>query len=59
AKSSMRYAVQLLSLAAQNARALNKDKVTIEDVQRVDELFMDVSEAAEYLKKYEEKLMIH
>jgi DNA helicase TIP49 (TBP-interacting protein) len=59
AKSSMRYAVQLLSLAAQNAKALNKEKVTVEDVQRVDELFMDVGEAAEYLRKYEEKLLIH
>jgi DNA helicase TIP49 (TBP-interacting protein) len=59
AKSSLRYAVQLLSLAAQNAKALNKKKVAIEDVQRVDELFKDISEAAEYLRKYEEKLMIH
>jgi len=59
AKSSLRYAVQLLSLAAQNAKALNKKKVAIEDVQRVDELFKDINEAAEYLRKYEEKLMIH
>ncbi|MEM3055259.1 MAG: RuvB-like domain-containing protein, partial [Candidatus Bathyarchaeia archaeon] len=59
AKSSMRYAVQLLSLAAQNARSSNRDKVIVEDVQRVDELFMDVSEAAEYLRKHEEKLLVH
>lgn len=59
AKSSLRYAVQLLSLAAQNAKALNKEKVSLEDVQRVDDLFMDINEAAEYLKEYEEKLMIH
>lgn len=58
-KSSMRYAVQLLSLAAQNAKASSKEKVTLEDVERVDELFMDVSEAAEYLRKHEEKLLIH
>ncbi len=59
AKSSLRYAVQLLSLAAQNARALNNEKVSLEDVQRVDDLFMDINEAAEYLRKYEEKMMIH
>jgi len=59
AKSSMRYAVQLLSLAAQNARSLKHQKVTVEDVQRVDSLFMDIGEAAEHLKKYEEKLMKH
>ncbi|NWF86792.1 RuvB-like helicase [Candidatus Bathyarchaeota archaeon] len=59
AKSSLRYVVQLLSLAAQNAKSAKKEKVTIEDVQRVDELFMDISEAADYLRKYEERMMIH
>jgi TBP-interacting protein len=59
AKSSLRYAVQLLSLAAQNAKASKKGKVTVEDVERVDDLFMDIGEAAEYLRKYEERLMIH
>jgi TBP-interacting protein len=59
AKSSLRYAVQLLSLSAQNAKSAKKDKVTVDDVQRVDDLFMDVSEAAEYLRKYEEKMMVH
>jgi TBP-interacting protein len=59
AKSSLRYAVQLLSLAAQNAKSAKKEKVTIEDVQRVDDLFMDIGEAAEYLRKHEEKMMIH
>jgi len=59
AKSSLRYAVQLLSLAAQNAKSAKKEKVTLEDVQRVDDLFMDMSEAAEYLRKHEERMMIH
>lgn len=59
AKSSLRYAVQLLSLAAQNAKAKGREKIVGKDVERVDELFMDVTEAAEYLKKYEEKLMVH
>lgn len=59
AKSSLRYAVQMLSLAAQNAKSFNREKITLEDVQRVDELFMDVAEASEYLRKYEEKLLVH
>jgi len=59
AKSSLRYAVQLLSLAAQNARSLGHEKVKVEDVDRVDSLFMDIGEASEHLKKYEEKLMKH
>ncbi|KPV62505.1 MAG: replication factor C large subunit [Candidatus Bathyarchaeota archaeon BA1] len=58
-KSSLRYAVQLLSLAAQNARATGHEKVTVEDVERVDKLFMDIGEAAEHLRKYEDKWMIH
>jgi TBP-interacting protein len=59
ANTSLRYAVQLLSLAAQNAKARGSEKIKKDDVDRVDELFMDVTEAAEYLKKYEERLMVH
>ncbi len=59
AKSSLRYSVQLLSLAAQNARATKRESVALEDVERVDDLFMDIGEAAEHLRKYEEKLMHH
>ncbi len=58
-KSSLRYAVGLLSLAAQNAKTANRNQVTVKDVERVDKLFMDIGEAAEYLKQYEEKLMKH
>jgi TBP-interacting protein len=59
AKSSLRYAVQMLSLSAQNAKSAKKEKVSVEDVQRVDDLFMDMTKAAEYLKEHEEKMMIH
>lgn len=59
AKSSLRYAVQLLSLAAQNARTTKRENVTLEDVERVNSLFMDVGEATKHLRKYEEKLMYH
>ncbi|MEM3626941.1 MAG: RuvB-like domain-containing protein [Candidatus Bathyarchaeia archaeon] len=59
AKSSLRYAVQLLSLAAQNSKVMKRNSVTVEDVDRVSSLFMDISEATEHLKKYEEKLMYH
>ncbi len=57
--SSLRYAVQLLSLSAQNAKSSKHDTVTVEDVERVNSLFMDMGEAAEHLRKYEEKLMYH
>ena len=59
AKSSLRYSVQLLSLAAQNAGTTKRKTVTVKDVERVNSLFMDVNEAAEHLRKYENKLMYH
>jgi len=59
ARTSLRYAVQLLSLAAQNARVAKRDRVEVEDVRRVSGLFMDVGEAAEYLRKHEERMMRH
>ncbi len=59
AKSSLRYAVQLLSLAAQNSRVEKREKVTAEDVERVSNLFMDIGEATDHLRKYEDKLMYH
>ncbi|MFQ5711646.1 MAG: RuvB-like domain-containing protein [Candidatus Geothermarchaeales archaeon] len=58
-ETSLRYCVQLLSLAAQNAKRAKRENVTLEDVQKVSDLFMDVGEASSYLRKYEEKLMKH
>ena len=37
---------------------INKE-IAIEDIERVSSLFMDISEATQHLKKYEEKMMIH
>ena len=59
AKTSLRYSVQLLSLAAQNAKSAKHKNVTVEDVERVSKLFMDSGEATQHLKKYEEKMMLH
>lgn len=59
AKTSLRCAVQLLSLAAQNAKSAKRKDVTTKDVERVTELFMDVYEATQHLRKYEEKMMTH
>lgn len=56
---SLRYGVQLLSIAAENAKSNGRNKVTLNDVERVDGLFMDVSEAVEHLKKYESLMLKH
>jgi len=58
-KTSLRFSVQLLSLAAQNAKSAKRNDVTIKDVERVSKLFMDVTEATQHLKKYEDKMMSH
>ncbi|MBS7639560.1 MAG: RuvB-like domain-containing protein [Candidatus Bathyarchaeia archaeon] len=55
--SSLRYAVQLLSLAAQNAKCMKRDTVLVEDVERVQSLFLDVGQAVEHLKKYEMRML--
>lgn len=59
ANSSLRYAVQLLSLAAQNAKCMKRENITVEDVERVHSLFMDVNQAVEHLKKYEMKMIYY
>ncbi|MEM1515759.1 MAG: RuvB-like domain-containing protein [Candidatus Bathyarchaeia archaeon] len=59
ANSSLRYAVQLLSLAAQNAKYMKREVVTVDDISRVQSLFMDISQAVDHLKKYEMKMLYH
>ncbi|OYT50109.1 MAG: TATA box-binding protein [Desulfurococcales archaeon ex4484_204] len=59
ARRSLRYAVQLLSIAAENARSRGANEVDAADVDRVDHLFMDVTEAVEHLKKYESLMIRH
>ena len=44
---------------APKPRGSKHEKVALKDVERIDKLFMDVGEAAEHLRKYEEKLMYH
>ncbi|MBS7641201.1 MAG: RuvB-like domain-containing protein [Candidatus Bathyarchaeia archaeon] len=57
--SSLRYAVQLLSLAAQNAKCMKRGTVTIEDIERVQSLFMDINQAVDHLRKYEMKMLYY
>lgn len=46
----------VLEVPVEFIRARN---VTVNDVKRVNHLFMDISKVAEHLRKYEEKLMYH
>ncbi len=57
ARTSLRYASQLLSISSYVAKAAGRDSVKVEDVERAASLFMDVGQAVEHLRKYEEKLL--
>ena len=56
-RTSLRHAVQLLSMAGVRARSLSKETVGREDVEEVAKLFSDVKEAMEHLKNYERDLL--
>lgn len=58
-KTSLRYAVQLLAPANEYAKLRKSGKVEISDVNRAAEIFADVTQSSEYLKKWEEKLLAH
>jgi len=57
AETSLRYAVQLLSPAAEKAKAEGRSIVDKEDIEAVKELFSDVRKSVEYVKQYEEYLL--
>jgi len=56
-ESSLRYVVQLLSPAAEAAKARGSDVVDVEDVDKVRNLFADVKRSVEELKKFEELML--
>ncbi|MBC7114385.1 MAG: TBP-interacting protein [Archaeoglobi archaeon] len=56
-ENSMRYAVQLLAPAFEYAKLRGSSQVELEDVKRASEVFVDVSQSSEYLKKWEEKML--
>ena len=55
--TSLRHAVQILSIAGVRARADGRDKISAKDVEEVRSLFRNVSDAVDYLKKYESELL--
>lgn len=54
AKNSLRYAIQLLAPSRELA---NKKKIKKSHVKKASELFIDVEESVEYLKKMEKELL--
>jgi TBP-interacting protein len=56
-ESSLRYAVQILTPAAQIAKAKGKKTITNEEVEEAKKLFADLKRSVLYLKEYESKLL--
>lgn len=56
-RSTLRYAVQLLTPSAQIAKVRGRDSVEPEDIEEAVKLFSDVKRSVEELKKYEELMM--
>ncbi|MEM0331074.1 MAG: RuvB-like helicase [Archaeoglobaceae archaeon] len=56
-KMSLRYAVQLLAPANEFAKLRNSTKIELQDVERAESIFSDVSQSSAYLKKWEEKML--
>jgi len=56
-KYSLRYAVQLLTPAQEVAKLEGRDSVTIKDVERVKDLFVDITQSVQYLKEFEERFL--
>lgn len=56
-QTSLRYAVQLLAPAFEVAEAEGAKKVTKTHIQRVKELFIDVSRSVKHLQEFEQKML--
>ncbi|MCQ4153781.1 MAG: RuvB-like helicase [Archaeoglobales archaeon] len=56
-KMSLRYAVQLLAPANEFSKLRNSSRIELQDVERAESIFSDVSQSSAYLKKWEEKML--
>ncbi|HDN95863.1 MAG: TATA box-binding protein [Thermoplasmata archaeon] len=56
-KASLRYAVQLIAPASNIASYHKREKITREDIEEAEKLFVDVKKSMKYLKEYEEMML--
>ncbi len=57
-KNSLRYAIQLLAPANEIAKVKNSARIDVEDVEKAEQLFADVSRSSAYLKEWEGKMLL-
>merc|ERR1711942_27435 len=58
-ETSLRYAIQLISVAPLVAKKRKGTEISIEDVKRVYSLFLDEQRSCEFLKEYEDDFMFN
>ncbi|XP_037087976.1 ruvB-like 2 [Pollicipes pollicipes] len=58
-ETSLRYAIQLITLASLVARKRNSSEIEIEDVKRVYSLFLDETRSSQFLKDYQDQFMFN
>lgn len=56
-RTSLRYAVQLLAPASNVAERENSEEITKKHIDRVKELFVDVTRSVKHLQEFEERMM--
>ena len=58
-ETSLRYAIQLISVASLVSKKRKGTEISIEDVKRVYSLFLDEQRSCEFLKEYEDDFMFN
>jgi len=58
-ETSLRYAIQLISVASLVAKRRKGTEISIEDVKRVYSLFFDEQRSCEFLKEYQDEFMFN
>jgi len=58
-ETSLRYAIQLITLASLVARKRSATEIEIEDVKRVYSLFLDETRSSQFLKDYQDQFMFN
>jgi len=58
-ETSLRYAIQLISVASLAAKKRKGTEISIEDVKRVYSLFFDEQRSCEFLKEYQDEFMFN
>jgi len=58
-ETSLRYAIQLISVASLVSKKRKGTEISIEDVKRVYSLFLDEQRSCEFLKEYQDEFMFN